>query len=452
VSDAPAANSPRRQAEDWHRAALDAFGRGDCRTAVELMSKAIAAAPSVPGLHSDLGQILRAGGDTEAARASLERALALDPDHGKALANLASLSRAEGDVTIALDLARRAVAVAPDDPETHNNLGNALRDNGLMTEAIAAFDNALALDPEFALAHWNRALALLTAGDLEAGFAEMAWRWRWDGFPGKRRTFDQPLWDGADLGGGTLLLHAEQGLGDAIQFARYASLAATRASRVVLELPAALVPLAVGLADEVVAAGAPLPKFDAHAPLLDLPRVFATTLETVPVGVPYLTVPDDMRADLDSVPGLKVGLNWRGNPASPIERFRALPADRLAPWAAIEGVSWITLDENPADTAVTPPLTLTDVGTTPLVRAAAVIAACDLVITSDTAIAHLAGALAVPTFLALHGAADWRWLLNRADSPWYPTLTLFRQPAPGDWDPVIAGIGEALRQRAHQLL
>jgi hypothetical protein len=155
--------------------------------------------------------------------------------------------------------------------------------------------------------------------------------------------------------------------------------------------------------------------------------------------------------DLRSLRGLKVGLNWRGNPGSPIERFRALPPAALAPWGGIAGVSWVTLDADPADRAALPPLPLADVGASPLVRAAALIAGLDLVVTSDTAIAHLAGALARPALLALHHAPDWRWMADRTDSPWYPSIRLFRQSAPGDWTPVIAEIALELRRRVGAL-
>ena len=288
------------------------------------------------------------------------QAVSLDGTHAKARGNLAGVLRQSGSFVEAAAQATEAARLAPDDPEALNNLGNALKDVGRVDDAVAAYDAAIEAAPDYALAHWNRSLAQLLAGDLRAGFDEMAWRWKWQGFPGRRRDFDADLWDGSPLDGKTILIHAEQGLGDAIQFARYGALVmalaketgATTDGKVVMECPGALVPLVQdqGLADEVIAAGTLLPLFDMHAPFLDLPQILGTDLGSVPNTVPYLSAGagaiDTWRERIDGA-GLKVGINWCGNSDSPVERFRQLPLADFAAMFQMPGVAWYSLQKGP---------------------------------------------------------------------------------------------------------
>ena len=442
-------------ADPWHLLGVALHQKGEPKLARQLIETAIGLNGAVADYHSNLGMVLLALRDEAAAEHSLRHAVRLAPMHAKALANLAGLLRGRGLFDDALDLARRAVAAAPNDPEVHNNLGNAWKDAMHPAEAVVAYDRALALDPGYALAHWNRALARLTLGDYAAGFDAFAWRWRWGGFPTRLRDYPAPVWTGQEVAGKTLFLYPEQGLGDAIQFVRYAALARARGATVVVEAPGGLAPLVArsGLADRVIVPGDDVPPFDLHAPFLDLPHLFETTLETIPAPRSYLMAdPAQVRALRARSQGsglMRVGLNWSGNPLSPVERFRNLPVAAMTPLAGLAGIDWINLQKGPGGDALPRPagLNLIETGEGPLDETAALIASLDRVVTTDTAVAHLAGALGVPTWVMLHHAPDWRWLLDRDDSPWYSSLRLFRQANPGDWAPVVGAVAEALSKR-----
>lgn len=441
-------------ADVWHLMGVAVHQKGNHTLAAELIETAISLNGQAPDYHSNLGMVRRALSDDDGAEDAFRRALEIDAGHARSLSNLAGVLRSRGDFDAALEAAGAAVAqgeaVAGDggegDAEAHNNLGNAFKDCGRVPDAVASYRRAIELAPDFALAHWNLSLALASLGQLPEAFMEMAWRWQWSGFPAPRRDFAVPAWRGEPVEGSNILLHAEQGLGDAIHFVRYAPLVQRLGARVIVECPAALAPLAAaaGIADEVIAAGDALPPFDRHAPFLDLPRIFATSLENLPAEVPYLAVDqalrDAWREKLGALDGLKVGLNWLGNSDSPVERFRGLPLGGLAPLAEVAGVSWVSLQKGPGGDAAPrreAAFDLIETGEGALADTAALILALDLVITSDTMVAHLAGALGRPAWILLHHAPDWRWMLERDDSPWYPGLKLYRQAVAGDWAPVI---------------
>lgn len=290
------------------------------------------------------------------------------------------------------------------------------------------------------------------AGELEEGFAEYEWRWK-GGVPGlKDRKFSQPRWDGGPLEGRTLLLHAEQGFGDTLQFIRLAAEIANPGGKVILEVPRALLEIArtaPGI-DVIVAAGDSLPSFNVHLPLMSLPHVLRTRLQTLPVRVPYLK-PDKSRVAtwrhrLDPGRGLKIGVVWAGNHRHTHDRHRSIPSAILLPALAMTGVQLYSLQKEPrsGDREVIDGLAdcITDLSS--LLRdfneTAAVLMALDLVITVDTSVAHLAGALGRPVWTLLPFALDWRWMLEREDSPWYPTMRLFRQSQPGEWCSVVARV------------
>ena len=439
----------------WHLLGVIAHQQNDPELAKTLIGNAIALKDDAADYHNNLGMVNRRLGADDDAETAFRHAVRLNPSHARALANLAALLRGQGEFSAALEYARRAARAAPDDSDVLTNLGNAEKDGGLVEDAVETYRRAVALDPAFALGHWNLSLALLALGAYPEGFAEMGWRWKWKGFPAPRRNFDQPLWTGTPAKTSTLFLHAEQGLGDAIHFVRYGALARPLVNKVILEVPAALADLArrADLADEVIAQGDPLPDFDIHAPFLDLPGIFETTLKTVPGSVPYLTADPQAvqswrdRLTTESGDRLKIGLNWRGNADSPVERFRRVPPNMFAPLAAIESCAWYSLQkgEDGAPASELPAaLAVIDSGPSPLSESAALIQALDLVITTDTALAHLAGALGKPVWLLLHHAPDWRWGLAGPDCPWYPTARLFRQTTPGDWATVIDALAQAL--------
>jgi tetratricopeptide (TPR) repeat protein len=430
---------------------------GKLDEAVAAHERAVAADPRYAHGHNNLGVALDKAGRHEAAIAHYRRAIEIRPDYADALSNIANALRADGKLDEAVAYHRRALAQQPDHPEVLNNLGHALRSRGDLDEARVCFEHALAVSPDFVSAHVNLGLTLMTGGDLPRGSAEYEWRWR--GFRDVRLPdFKAPFWDGAVLGDDkTLLLWPEQGFGDIIQFIRFAPLLRRFAGRLVLLCPAPLAPLmrnARGI-DQVVAAGEPLPAFDAYVPLLSLVQRLGTSLDTIPADIPYLAT-DPARlaetAPLLGGTGFKVGLVWSGNPKHGNDRHRSLALSALAPLLEVPGTRFFSLQVGPRaedireagfDDRITDlrPY-LHDFADT-----AALVSQLDLVITIDTAAAHLAGALGRPTWVLLPSCPDWRWLLRRSDSPWYPSLRLFRQTAFGDWAPVIAEVAAELRRR-----
>ncbi len=405
---------------------------------------------------SNLGAVLAARGRIDDATAWYGHAIAVDaqlaPAHNNLGAALARLQRFdEAEV-----LHRRALALKPDFVDAHHNLGVALQDQGKFEEALASYDKALALKPDLVDAHWNRAYVMLMLGRYAEGWREYEWRWRRKEQP--PRSYPQPLWRGEPLVGRTILLHAEQGTGDALQFMRYVPLVAKGDARVVLQVPGPLLALAkasLGACAQVLADGDMLPAFDLHCPLLSLPLAFGATLETVPADVPYLTVDPaaaaGWRERLCDAKGLKVGLVWAGNPQHKNDRNRSIALERLGPLLGAPGVRWFSLQvgERKGDLARVPAGMIVDLsdGLTDFAETAAAIAGLDLLIAADTAAAHLAGALAKPVWVLVPFVPDWRWLVGREDSPYYPTARLFRQPARGDWDSVVLRVRHALDQR-----
>jgi tetratricopeptide (TPR) repeat protein len=390
-----------------------------------------------------LGVVLRDQGRIEEAVTCYERVLALIPDHPETLNNLGVALVDLGRLEEAITQYERALVLLPA-AETHNNLGIALERHGRHPEAFAAYKRALALNPDYAEAHFNRAHALLATGQLDEGWQEYEWRFAVAQYD---RNFKQPLWSGEPLHGQSILIHAEQGFGDTLQFLRYVPLVAKRGGRVVLEVPEPIVRLARTVAgvSEVVAAGAPLPAFDCHCPLLSLPRVFKTNLATIPNTVPYLrAAPTAWTAQITTVPGPRVGVVWAGTTVG------AIDLRLLRPLWAVHGISWFSLQvgDRAGDISLLDDVKIVDLSPwlTDFAETAAAVAQLDLVISVDTSVAHLAGALGRPVWLLLPNSPDWRWLLEREDSPWYPAARLFRQNKAGDWLGVASEVAAALTQ------
>jgi hypothetical protein len=325
---------------------------------------------------------------------------------------------------------------------------------GRTDEAIATYRRAIAIDPNHGGAHNNLALTLLSRGDFEEGWREHEWRWTVEPNKRYRPNFAQPLWDGSDLNGQRILVHAEQGFGDAMQFARYVPLIQQRGGRVIVQCQTELVRLFKTLAgvEEFLARGDALPDFEVHCPFSTLPLAFRTTVDTIPAEFPYLRPEGELSTQWRKrVPEgvLKVGLVWGARPfPSP---GRSVPLSTFAPFGDVEGVWYCSLQKgDPARETRTPPagLTLTD-WTDELhdfTDTAALIGNLDLVISIDTSIIHLAGAIGKPVWVPLLHVPDWRWMLGREDSPWYPTVRLFRQPVRGDWATPIRRIVEELQK------
>ncbi|NJN85700.1 MAG: tetratricopeptide repeat protein [Leptolyngbyaceae cyanobacterium SL_7_1] len=418
--------------------------------AIPYYQQAIAHQPDYVEAHSNLGAAYEEIDRYEESISCYQAALSLRPDYADAYYNLGNTYRSQGDVAAAVTAYRQAIALQPHYPMAHNNLGLALYDLAQPQAAIAEYDKAIALIPNNSDAHLNRGLARLFQGDLAEGFRDYEWRWRVVGGDFKPLpAFSQPQWDGSELNGKTILLWAEQGLGDTIQFIRYAQLVRHRGGRVIVECQPSLQRLLSTLpaVEQVIAQADPLPAFDTHIPLLSLPHALGTTLETVPAAVPYLQAPTPK--PLTAPPGtLKVGIVWAGNPNHRSDRHRSCPFHHLLPLLQQPGVTFYSLQVGrSADLAPhLDSLVLYDLSPElqDFADTAAAIAPLDLVITVDTAVAHLAGALGKPVWILLSYAPDWRWLLDRSDTPWYPTARLFRQPQAGDWTTVIAQVITAL--------
>jgi tetratricopeptide (TPR) repeat protein len=412
--------------------------------------------------HNNLGCVLQMQGRLDEAAASFRRALELDPSLPQAKQNLASIARDRGTLEEAAAGYRRAAAANPADSHVCNDLGNVYRELGMHAEALASFDEAIRRNPGNAQAHFSRSFELLLAGKYEEGFEEFEWRWRVKGLNAPMRSFVQPLWDGRELPGESLLLHAEQGLGDTLFSVRYAAAAAKRCGAVVLECQGELVPLlgSVRGISRVVAQGSALPAFAAHLPLMSLPRVFGTTLQSIPWDGPYVRADaarvEDWRALVAAEAGdarLKVGLVWAGRPQQGDDRKRSIALSMLAPLARSRGVAFYSLQKGPpaAQAAAPPPgMRLADPGARlrDFADTAALISHLDLVITIDTSVAHLSGAMGRPAWVLLSQVPDWRYHLEGEGCRWYPTMRLFRQQKDGEWSDAIARVARELEALA----
>jgi tetratricopeptide (TPR) repeat protein len=440
----------------WVLLGASCHRQGRVAEAVAGYREAVRLQPGYAGAHSNLGVALRDQGDLDGAIAAYEQALGLNPALADAHNNLGNALGQKGRYEAAEMCFRQALRLKPDYAEAHCNLGNVLRDAGRHAEALACFEQALRLNPGHAESHFNRALEWLRAGNFQAGWPEFEWRWRLKEL--RPTAFRQPRWDGAPLAGKTVLLYAEQGLGDTLQFVRFAPLVRQRGGRVVVACAASLHPLLARTPaiDQLAALGEPLPDFDVQAPLLSLGGVLGITLANLPAEVPYLfpdpALVERWRPEVADAPGFKVGIAWQGNPGQRVDRWRSFPLRVFSPLARMPGVRLFSLQKGPGTEQLrdVPGWGITDLGgrldegTGAFMDTAAVMKHLDLVITCDTAVAHLAGGLGVPVWVPLPAAADWRWLLGRDDSPWYPTLRLFRQTRLGDWAEVFERIAVEL--------
>ena len=437
------------------------YDAGKLDESAQSYRRAIAIDPNLAEAHNGLGAALLDQGALDDAAAAFERALAIDPGHAVALSNLGSVKRQRGDDAGAADCYRRAIAIRPRLVEAHVNLGNILRGEGALDEAAVSFRRALDIDRRHPEAHWNLGAVLLLMGNFKDGWIEYEWRAKCRQFRGQDWDFGKPRWDGAATRRKHILLYAEQGLGDAIQFVRYAPLVAERARHVVVRCPPPLTRLFETVTG-VAAAGPDIEtrtNFHFAAPLMSMPAILGTDLATIPNAVPYLAPPAGAAAPpavLAAPAGaLKVGLVWAGNPDHKNDRHRSIDPAHLAPLFETPGCAFYSLQVGRGHDAVGrlglgDRITDLGQGFRDFADTAGAVAALDLVIAVDTAVAHLAGALAKPVWTLLSGATDWRWLTDRDDSPWYPTMRLFRQKTADDWPGVVAAVARALRERAAQ--
>ncbi|MFL9888570.1 tetratricopeptide repeat-containing glycosyltransferase family protein [Paraburkholderia agricolaris] len=434
--------------------------------ALNSFDRALALAPDFAPAWNNRACVLRDLGRAADALASCDHALALQPGYPDAWSNRGNALSDLNQPHEARQSYQRALALAPAFADAWNNLGLTQVDLNEHAQALHSYERALAVNPAAAETHWNRSLCLLQLGQLEAGWAEYEWRWERSRIKAGRRTFAQPLWLGDfSIDGKTILLHAEQGLGDTLQFCRYAKTVSKLGAKVVLEVPRELMRLMSTLdgVDQLIEAGHALPPFDCHCPLLSLPLACKTDLASIPSKTPYLFADpqatrewhERIAAPAQEQECLKVGLVWAGGNRPHVAELRkndarrSITFERLAPILDVPNVRFFSLQKGPAARQLQHDDSHLDVidyteELDDFADTAALVANLDLVISVDTSTAHLAGALDKPVWILNRFDTCWRWMLERTDTPWYAQAKLFRQPALGDWDSVIRNVRDAL--------
>jgi tetratricopeptide (TPR) repeat protein len=448
----------------WHQGRLS--------EAEDHYRRALGLNPNDFAILNNLGNVLWDQRRLDDASDCYRRALQLRPDSPETQMNLSVLLSDQGQYEEAIARLQESLRLRPDSHEALDNLGSTLARQGKWDEALSLYEHALRLNPDYPEAHRNRSFAWLARGDFERGWPEYEWRLKCRKHRGM--TFGRPRWNGENLAGKTILLHAEQGLGDSLQFIRFAPLVKRRGRpRILFYSPpplATLIESCPGI-DRVLTSGSDVPEFDVHASLMSLPALLGTTLATLPRNVPYLyadrqaiekwrpIVAKAFLGDTDRPPPrLKVGIAWQGNPLNRVDHWRSYPLAQLAPLADLPGVRLMSLqrghgtDQLQELTGRISVAELNGGNQSPdddrdFLDTAAVMSQLDLVVTPETAVAHLAGSLGVPVWVALSHVGDWRWQLDQNASPWYPTLRLFRQPTPGDWNDVFSQMAHALKKQ-----
>lgn len=403
---------------------------------------------------ANLATAYQARGNIDQALESCQRALAIKPGFIPALVNLGGALQEQGHIDLAVEQYRAALAKNPNAADAHASLSDALRNLGRLDESRMHCERAIELRAEHPEGQFNLGLLDLITGNFASGWEAYEARWRQTGALHKP-DLAEPEWDGSPAPGKTLLIYAEQGLGDTLQFVRYARLVRQRVGRLVFQSPRALYRLlsTVEGIDQLLTAGSPFPSFDVQLPLLSVARVLQTRLDTIPAEVPYLSAPAaEIERWAEKLDGLssgefRVGIAWAGNPRHRRDAFRSIPPQFFARLSESPGVRFFSLQK---ETHASPwprearPLVDLTTELSDFVDTAALVKNLDLVICCDTSVAHLAGALAVPVWVAMPATLDWRWLVDREDSPWYPTMRLFRQTELGKWDDVFERVGHAL--------
>lgn len=440
------------------QAALRHHRAGEYGLAQPLYIRAMQEYPESGDAPHLLGMIADEVGEHETALKLVSEAIRRNPTIAIYQNNLGEIWRRQGNLTHAETCYRKALELDPNYALAHCNLATALTGRGILDEAADHLSQALTLSPELPQAHWNGALLMLLTGDYAAGLPELEWRFRLgNAYQAYPHTYEKPRWDGQAFSGQCLLVHDEQGLGDAIQFARYLPQVKALGGTVILECNPALRTLFTGIsgADELVTrSDQPFPadRFDLHVPLMSLPGLFGATPENIPAP---LTLPADPTRDahwktqLGELPGQKIGLVWAGRSEFQNDNNRSCTLADFAPLAQVPGISLASLQKGaPAEQASNPPhgmkLHPLENQLDDLADTAAAIRQLDLVITVDTAVAHLAATQGISTWILLPYLPDWRWGIGREDSPWYPAARLFRQPQPGEWKAVFEEVAKGV--------
>jgi tetratricopeptide (TPR) repeat protein len=425
---------------------------------IRLSRKAIELNPYYATAYCNLGLALKGKGQFDEAILWYQKAIELNPNFAQAYCNLGTVLQEKGRCGEAYACYQKAIELNPRFAAVHNNIGLLLQGQGRFHEAISSYQKAIDLKQDFADAHWNKAFALLLTGNYREGWKEYEWRWKTKDFVPHYREFRKPLWSGGDIKGRTLLLHAEQGLGDTIQFVRYIPLVAHYGAKVIFECYRELQSLLENIQGicQVIVKGERIPDFDIHCPLLSLPLVFDTTIETIPLKIPYIPIdPVYVQKWRNKVHQrssvVKIGLVWSGNPKYGKDQYRSLPPGVFSSLANMDEVLFYSLQKGVAGAQVEElAREIKIIDCTEDIHnfsdTAGLIEHLDLIISVDTAVAHLAGAMGKPVWTLLPFSPDWRWMLDREDSPWYPTMRLFRQPAPGDWGSVMERVAAELKR------
>jgi tetratricopeptide (TPR) repeat protein len=457
-------------AEAWNLLGLLAHHAGRHDIALKLIQRAAELSPASAEFQSNLGNLLRANGQMQPAMAAYQKALQIQPNRAEVHTNLASVLAELRQLDDAVAAHQTAIRLNPNLPEAFSNLGNALIDLGRVDDAIAAHRSALKLRPDYPEVHWNLATCLLLKGDFAEGFREFEWRRQCADRVRFTPDLPQPIWDGGDLAGRTILLRAEQGLGDTLQFIRHAKMVQARGGRVIVECQPELIGLLRQLdcVSAWIPRGNPLPPCDVWCPLLSLPGIFQTALDGIPTVDPLMAEANRVeffRRRLGTDAGKKkIGLVWTGRPEHKNDRNRSIALSLFNTPSAgrpegallrLPQLQFVSLQKgHAAEQAkfLPPEAALLDMAAHlhDFADTAALIANLDLVISVDTAVAHLAGSMGKPVWLLLPFAPDWRWMLERSDSPWYPGMRLFRQSRIGDWPGVVAEMTEQLRRWVNQ--
>jgi Tfp pilus assembly protein PilF len=421
--------------------------------AVDHYEQSLRLLPDLAEAHNNLGVVLQDMGKIPEAEERFREAIRQMPDYPEAYNNLGNALQDQGQYAEAVEAYRQALKFRPVYLNALKHMGNALRALGRLNEAIACYEEGLRHAPDHALLHMARGLVWIQMGDFARGWPECEWRLRGPNQPIHR--LPQPVWDGGDLGGRTILIIAEQGLGDTIQFIRYAPLVARRGGRVVVvcvQVLSRILATCPGV-DSVIVEGDPLPEIACYAQVMSLPAILGTTLQTIPSQVPYLAADPSIvarwRDALHGINEFKIGVVWQGFPKHTKDRERSFRLAHLEPVARVPGVRLFSLQKNfglDQIKEVSDRFLVTDLGhrLNDFVDTAAVMRNLDLVISADSSPAHLAGALGVPVWMPLPYICDWRWMTEREDSPWYPTMRLFRQRRFGDWDELFTRLASEL--------
>lgn len=429
------------------------------REALAAFTQAINLKSDYAEAYNNRGNIFKRLSDLPAALSDYNNALHFEPRFAEALNNRGTVFHQQGKLKEALEDYETALKIRPEYAQAFNNRGITLQEQGKTTEALTAFDRALQINPDYVDARWNRALALLLTGNFQKGWQEFEWRWMKKEFAAQKKNLPQPFWDGSALNGRTLFLYSEQGAGDNIQFIRFVSMIEKSGGQIIMECEESLASLfaTVPGIDRIINPGDPVPDFHVHLPLLSMPHILKITPDIFPAAVPYL-FPAPFPYRLPAAPNqIKVGFLWAGNPRHKNDKNRSIDIHHFSYLFNVANIRFFSLQvgERKQDLAqLNPARKLNDLSAklTDYSLTAAAIKQLDLVISVDTSVAHLAGAIGARVWVLLPFAPDWRWMLHREDSPWYPTMRLFRQPAPGDWAAVFRKLKKELEAFRNSIL